>query len=353
MNTLPGPRRQASRCAETTTAFTQEAAAALLSRTAEPVYATDDRAECREYIWSATGTHRFDVACGCEELHFSHFERRVGGISVNFVDLACEGGFRIAKTGTSSRYAFQFVIDGTCQLEGPFGRILARPGEVFILDPEQLTREFWPTTCRQFVVYVEGKFIEQTLAHELHRGLKRPVKFDPVGRDPGILSWLYHLASLPASRSPDGEPSALADRRVVRGVEHTLATMLLLSFHHSESGDYCRDEKGPVPYYIKRAEDYIRSHARDEISVDRIAAAGGVSARTMFYGFKHWRNTTPMAQVRNLRLDLARASLKRARLEGGTVSEAALDAGFTNFSQFSKIYKARFGESPSVTLRTC
>jgi transcriptional regulator GlxA family with amidase domain len=40
-------------------------------------------------------------------------------------------------------------------------------------------------------------------------------------------------------------------------------------------------------------------------------------------------------------------------MEGGTVSHAALDAGFTNFSQFSKIYKARFGESPSVTLRAC
>jgi|GEM_PF-1743061 AraC-like DNA-binding protein len=351
MNTLPELRRQVGRCAETTTALNQQAAAALLARSVEPVYATDDQSECREYIWGATGTHRFDVGCACEALRFSHFERRVGGISVNFVDLECNGGFRIAKTGPSSRYAFQFVVDGTCQLEGIFGRLIVRPGDVFILDPEQLTREFWPTTCRQFVVYVESKFIEQTVADEIHRGLKRPVIFDPMGRDPGILSWLYHLASAPGPQGP--EQSVLANRRVVRSVEHTLATMLLLGFHHSESPDYCRDEKGPVPYYIKRAEEYIRSHARDDISIDRIAAAGGVSARTMFYGFKHWRSTTPMAHVRNIRLDLARAALERARMEGGTVSHAALDAGFTNFSQFSKIYKARFGESPSVTLRAC
>jgi AraC-like DNA-binding protein len=270
---------------------------------------------------------------------------------VNFIELDCPNGFRIAKTGASSRFAFQFVLEGACQLEGLFGRILVRPGEVFILNPEQLTREFWPSTCRQFVVYVESKFIEQAVADELHRGLKHRLSFDPVGRDPGILSWLYHLASAPLPKAPGGEHSALTDRRVVKGVENTLATMLLLGFHHSESSDYCRDEKGPVPYYIKRAEDYIRAHAREDVSIDRIAAAGGVSPRTMFYGFKHWRNTTPMAHVRNMRLDMARAALERARLDGGTVSHAALDAGFSNFSQFSKIYKARFGESPSTTLR--
>jgi AraC-like DNA-binding protein len=353
MNTLLEPSRQVDHCAEATTALNQRAAAALLARSVEPVYATDDQSECREYIWDATGTHRFDVGCAGGALRFSHFERSVGGISVNFIDLECSNGFRIAKTGASSRYAFQFVVDGTCQLEGIFGRLIVRPGEVFILDPQQLTREFWPTTCRQFIVFVEGKFIEQTVADEIHRGLKRPLIFDPVGRDPGMLSWLYHLASAPPPRNPSGEQSVLANRRVVRSVEHTLATMLLLGFHHSESLDYSRDEKGPVPYYIKRAEDYIRSHAREDISVDCIAAAGGVSPRTMFYGFKHWRSTTPMAHVRNIRLDLARAALERARMEGGTVSHAAVDAGFTNFSQFSKIYKARFGESPSVTLRAC
>jgi AraC-like DNA-binding protein len=224
---------------------------------------------------------------------------------------------------------------------------------VFILGPDQLTREFWPRNCRQFVVYVENKLIEQTLADGMHRGLKRPLTFDPVAPDPGILSWLYHLASVPLPRNSDDEPSVLGDRRVVRSVEHALTTMLLRGFHHSESTDYCRDEQGPVPYYIKRAEDYIRGHAREDINVDRIAGAGGVSPRTMFYGFKHWRNTTPMAHVRNIRLDLARAALERARAEGGTVSHAALDAGFSNFSQFSKIYKARFGESPSATLRAC
>jgi transcriptional regulator GlxA family with amidase domain len=90
---------------------------------------------------------------------------------------------------------------------------------------------------------------------------------------------------------------------------------------------------------------------REDLTVEAIAQAAGTSARSVFYGFRHARNTTPMAYLRNVRLDLARKELQIAREAGGTVSRAAANAGFTNFSQFSKIYKARFGQTPSETLR--
>jgi AraC-like DNA-binding protein len=316
-----------------------------------PRFVTDDLGQCREYIMGFTHTHKFSAARRSQLQYFSHHERRIGHLSLNYTCVDCTEGFEIVKSADAPCYAFQFVLEGSCELDNGLGKHLVNPGEVFILDPGHLSREFWPAYCRQLIVRVDRTFVEQMVADEIHRELKKPLQFRPVGRDPGIVSWLHHLVTVPLQNSDAAMSSVLTNHRVVRSIERTLGMMLLVGFEHSESSDLHRPQVTVAPYYVKRAEEYIRAHARDDLTVEKIAAAAGVSPRSMFYGFRHWRNTTPMAHVRELRLELARRALEEARHGGGTVSDAAMSAGFTNFSQFSKIYKARFGETPSMTLR--
>jgi AraC-like DNA-binding protein len=313
-----------------------------------PGFRTADPDACRDYILAASGTHRFDISRTSNLLDFVHQECSVGRISLHFVQLNCTDGFRITKADAAPYYSFQFPLDGECQLDGSFGSVLATPGDVFVLDPDHLTREFWPRTCLQILMRVDRDLIEQIVSAELGKSLTRHLVFDPIMRDPGISSWLNHITS--TIRDEGAAAAVLSDRRVGRSFEHTLITMLLSGLRHSASEDFARPGAAAAPYYIKRAEAFIKTHLRDELTVDNIAMAAGVSARSMFYGFKRWRDTTPMAQVRNMRLETARKELEKSRTSGGTVSQAAVNAGFTNFSQFSKIYKARFGETPSATL---
>ncbi|MEI9995315.1 MAG: AraC family transcriptional regulator [Rhizomicrobium sp.] len=295
---------------------------------------------------ATTGTHRFEIARKSSLLDFVHQECSIGRISLHCVDLSTTDGFRISKTDAASYYSFQFPLDGECRLDGSFGSVMAGPGDVFVLDPDQLTREFWPGRCLQFLMRVDREVIEQAVAAELGKSLTRHLVFEPIMRDPGISSWLGYVTGAIRSESA----AVLTDRRVTRSLEHTLVTMLLAGLRHSESEDFARPGPTAAPYYVKRAETYIRAHLRDELTVDKIAAVAGVSARSMFYGFRRWRDATPMAYVRNVRLDIARKELEKGRTTGATVSQAAINAGFSNFSQFSKIYKARFGETPSATL---
>jgi transcriptional regulator GlxA family with amidase domain len=72
-----------------------------------------------------------------------------------------------------------------------------------------------------------------------------------------------------------------------------------------------------------------------------------VNVRTLQINFKRYRNMTPMEYLRNARLDRARDLL----MSGIQVSDAASDSGFAHQGRFAARYRARFGESPSITLR--
>ena len=323
-----------------------------LSLAEPPKFATRDLGEARDYIHGFTGTHTFRTPVVANEMYFAHHERQIGHISLNYTNLHCARGFEIGKSAGADCYAFQFVLEGCCDLDTTVGRRQrVLPGEVFILGPDEISHEHWPSVCRQFVVRVEQEFVDRLVRNEIRASLKQPLAFKLVARDPGIASWFQHIISVPEDTDSPQTRSVLTCRRVVRSMEYTLTMMLLAGFEHSESEEFHRPSPTIAPYYVKRAEEFIRSHAREDLTVDRIAAAAGVSVRSIFYGFEQWRKTSPMAHVRELRLGLARRQLQAARDSGTTVSQAAVNAGFTNFSQFSKIYKARFGETPSTTLR--
>jgi transcriptional regulator GlxA family with amidase domain len=86
------------------------------------------------------------------------------------------------------------------------------------------------------------------------------------------------------------------------------------------------------------------------MTIEQIAAAAGISPRGLQMAFRRHRGTTPMDFWRQLRLARAHADLMFA-VPGTTVTAIALRWGFTHFSRFSESYRARFGLSPSATLR--
>ena len=313
-----------------------------------PRFETRDARVCREYIFDATGTHDFGLSQASQFVDFIHHKCTIGRTLVHFTRLESTHGFQITKATPSDYYSFQIVLEGNCLLNGPFGRVQVGPGDLFVLDPEHVIREYWTQNTYQIILHVDRGMVDDHAANQLHRKLGGHVVFDPVGRDPGLVPWLHHIAK--TMWSEDTDTSLMADRRVAQDVERVLLTMLLTGLRHSESGDLERGNHGLAPYYVKRAEAYIHEHSHDDLTIDEIAEAAGVSPRTLFYGFKRWRSTSPMAYSRDVRLDRAREELEKARLDGGTVSQAAMNAGFTNFSQFSRIYKSRFGETPSTTL---
>lgn len=84
-------------------------------------------------------------------------------------------------------------------------------------------------------------------------------------------------------------------------------------------------------------------------STAALAAAAGVSSRTLQRRLRSALGTRPGALARRLRLAAARETLMAGEVT--SVTEVALQHGFSNQGRFAAEYGAAFGEPPSATLR--
>ncbi len=102
------------------------------------------------------------------------------------------------------------------------------------------------------------------------------------------------------------------------------------------------------PFYLKRADRYAAEHLDERFAVADLAAHCGVSWRTLEKAFIDFRGLTPVAHVRNLRLDQAKRLLDQG---SASVAETAARCGFRSSTTFALEYRKRFGIAPSRARR--
>jgi len=102
------------------------------------------------------------------------------------------------------------------------------------------------------------------------------------------------------------------------------------------------------PFFLKRADRFILEHVSEPFAVSDLARHCGVSWRTLEKTFDAFRGLTPVAHVRNVRLDRARDALAEGL---ATVANIAAHYGFRSSTTFALEYRKRFGVAPSRTRR--
>lgn len=111
-------------------------------------------------------------------------------------------------------------------------------------------------------------------------------------------------------------------------------------------------EPAPAPLYVRRAEEYLEGHAHLPLTMADVADHVGVSARSLYAGFRQYRCTSPLQYLRDIRLQRVHAELQTP-MPDLRVTDVALRWGFSHLGQFAAAYRRRYGEPPSATLRRC
>lgn len=110
-----------------------------------------------------------------------------------------------------------------------------------------------------------------------------------------------------------------------------------------------RDSGGSAA--IRRAAAFIDDNAHQPLTAATIASAARLSVRGLQLGFQRDFGMTPMAYLRAVRLEAARAELLAANAGDEHVVNVARRWAFANPGRFAAQYRARFGERPTDTLR--
>jgi AraC family ethanolamine operon transcriptional activator len=190
----------------------------------------------------------------------------------------------------------------------------------------------------------------QSTAADLH--LKLPVGDSeicvlhlPAARVATIDRLVQEMLALPGA-----EPNtAAANARVAvmeGAVVHLIATLL---GNHPPRQNTAKESTSRIRAVV-RARDFVDSNLDQPLSLAKICQASYASPRALEYGFREAFALSPMAYVRCARLSRVRHELFLAEPRPKAVTQLAMKWGFWHLGQFSRDYRAFFGELPSETL---
>jgi len=131
----------------------------------------------------------------------------------------------------------------------------------------------------------------------------------------------------------------------------SILRLVLLNFRHGLGDRLLRRQMNSTPRQIREALDFMHANMHQPLTLSDVAEAVGVSVRSLQYGFHRFRNVTPQAYLRQIRLEAVQAELS-SPLNALSVKDVALKWGFAHMGHFAARYRAAYGEPPSETARS-
>jgi len=302
----------------------------------------------RRYMSDVFRSHDLVLPREEQALRMRHEAVKAGHVSLHWLKYGAPVTMTAPEMGRF--YLFQFVLGGSCEIRHRGQTRLVGGGKSYVVHPSEPLAKTWDSDCRQLIVKVDRDRFERFASREIGIDVEGRLDFDfdivSVDLGPRTMIEMARAVREDAADARNG----LSHPRVSSHLDATMMALMLASFPHRFSERYDRAAEPCAPYYVHRAEDYIRAHLREPISIEDLVAASDVSIRSLFSGFRRFRGVAPMAYVKALRLELAHEELLRADPAERSVTEVAMACGFTHMSKFARDFAARFGERPGSVL---
>lgn len=315
------------------------------------VYAATNPAEAALFGRDLLGPHRVHVATP----DLATFTATFHGALVRDVTLGYLDYSTAVRVDVHELAESQLVIvpaSGTSTVTNCGVTVHATPVCAVVPTPgTPMTLECGPDAAH-LVVRIHRTALELHLSRLIGRTLERPLEFDTAFdlAAPSASRWNFAVQMLHAELY-DG--ATLLHRGVGLG---QLEEFLMSSLLYCQRSNYTEllTTPGRVERHTVRvARDFIDRNLSRSLTVREIALAAGASVRTLQNQFGEDLDQTITGYLRDRRLERARADLADTSPgQGVTVSDIATRWGFTHLGRFAVVYRARFGESPSDTLRS-
>jgi AraC-like DNA-binding protein len=295
------------------------------------------------------GRCRFTVSDPGPFVQFREAHAYAGALAIKFLSWNCFGRCE-TQVNRSEDHHLSLHIPLTGGFEARQGRetVSTRPGQMLVVSSPGVVHRWWEGPCDLLNVMINRDAVVGVFAR-LPGGpalAASPLTLVDLREQATLAAFIENLVRDLGRPAP-----AFSTPTAIPHVERLLLTLVAGAMREARGLAADREASAAAPWHVLRAEEYFRKHHADRIRMGEVARACGVSVRTLHYGFAKFRGRGPADVLRDIRLAQARHALIEARITGLKVAEIAARSGFPNASQFSRDYRAHFGESPSATSR--
>ncbi|MGI9342332.1 MAG: AraC family transcriptional regulator [Gammaproteobacteria bacterium] len=276
---------------------------------------------------------------------------RLPGISTSLVALGLGAKVRIATTSNVDFIPIQIPLSGFASIR--CGSLTLRSDPENGCTPgarDEVTVEAG-VDWELLVGRLERRPVERRLEQLLGRRLDAPLVFEPA----------IDLGSQHGTKFRSLMRYLLAEARdeqslVMRGMTTVdLERLLITTFLHTQPHNYTESLLAPtdvaMPRSVTAAREFLHANLRKRITLGDVADQVGVSERSLQRAFRRHLDVTPMAYLKEQRLQAARRDI-RAGVASDNVTRIAMRYRFNHLGKFAAAYRQRFGESPSATRRS-
>jgi AraC-like DNA-binding protein len=315
-----------------------------------PLFESNDVERSRVYMSAMLSSHVLEHRSDESAPVFRHRHARCGALSLHELSYSMHGGeARIHVPQMPGMSLLEVNLFGRAELRCGRETVPFGSGHICVVNASRPHTKRWCSDGRQIFVMIHQPVLQDALAEIIRRPVAVPVQFDPRPRPiDDAATGLVDLVRLIYTNLDHGRV-AFGGSNAARTAQRLLVELLLETMPNNYS-HLIEAPEAPKPAHVRRAVEFIHAHSAAPIGLADIAAAANVSVRSLYEGFRRHCGQSPMAYLRGVRLDRARAELRRGAASGATVTDVALSCGFNHLSKFAKSYHERFGELPSKTL---
>jgi len=316
------------------------------------LFRTTDLEEAQQKVSGVFCNHGLRTVGRDQRIDAEMYYRKIRGIGLGRMRY----GANVAiDPGRLENFALiQMPISGLETVEHGAHTVCSNNRVASVLSPTLPLKMQHDSGTEKLFVRIDRDVLERHCRQHIGGDLRQPVEFAPrMAMDqPRCASWLRLIKWLYdefGQDSPQGD-EVLASPLFAAQIEQMVIASLLLTQPHNYSERLADDSPSIAPYFVKRAESFIEENAHEPLTIGEIVEHVGVSTRSLFSGFRKYRNTTPMEYLKSVRMQRVREELEQAAPHSTTVTRVAVAWGFAHLGHFTCDYKRYFGESPSVTL---
>jgi AraC-like DNA-binding protein len=309
---------------------------------------TSDLDEARERVGRVFCEHKLAYLRPNQQLNMRQHVVRFGNLALSYITYGCDVSIDPGKLSTF--FLVHFIPRGRCQIQIGRDELVGSAITGSVTSPTLPMRMRWDAECGHLVLKIDRPALERHLSHLLGEAATRPIEFKAELKVQfGLGAGLRRLVEFVVDEL-DRDDSLLCSPLGVTSIEQALMSGLLAAQPNNYTVALAKRAQSAAPRHVIRAEELIRAHPEQPITIGDLTVASGVSARALYEGFRRFRATTPMAMLRMVRLERIRGELQSAAPDE-KITDIAYKWGIAHLSRFAAEYRVRFGELPSETLR--